>query len=409
MGLLDIFKKKVLNTNERELDKDFLREGCGNGYKYILLWEKCVNLYSLLTRYEFCLCGVDSILFDKKMYDNTKDEMFLDSMEKKKHNIFIQKSHIKDLISCAKNEYQLDKDGFVLALQEIFGAIATNREYPAEFCIDYFVKTLSHIVYDDKDKKDFAKIFDAFLVQKFGREIEDGLRDFKENLCPYCQAKQSTSFQRSQKCEKCGHKIWIVKISSQKIGCVEAVHKKIFEVQSNIKQHLDFFYMALSTGCKVEELEKILLSGDLNDIKNIAWTKLSKKRNEYYSQGQIDLLSKINLGMAKILIAEEKYETALVFICEAIYCDYSPISYHPHFACHQVNHQIKNVDENDTIRYNETHKSMWNESAISLLRDVKKHLEKDFDVLLRKSFEECTHFYLSMSAEEIYCELKKVL
>ena len=66
MGLLDIFKKKVLNINERELDKDFLREGCGNGYKYILLWEKCVNLYSLLTRYEFCLCGVDSILFDKK-------------------------------------------------------------------------------------------------------------------------------------------------------------------------------------------------------------------------------------------------------------------------------------------------------------------------------------------------------
>ena len=405
MGLFDRIKKAFSNANNLKTSQErvLFTSNDNKSYKYPLLLQRCIELYSALTRYEYCLCGVDGISFDLKMYEKTKDEMFLESLEKNKHNIFIKPQIIKDLISCAKETYQLSKEEFLLALKEIFNIIAVNEEYTAEFCYNYLSKELERFVYQPTKTVNFSEIFDSFLANKFSQEIENGLIDFEENLCPYCREKQSTILTRSKKCEKCGNKIYIVKISNRKIYCIEAAQEDIVQTQSDIKQYLDFCYMALSAGCKAEDLEKLLLEGKFNDIRDVAWRKLSEKRNDYYSQGQIDLLARINLDMAKILMAEKKYRTALVFVCEVIYCDYSPIAFHPKFPYHKIGNQIKNVNESDAVRYNETHKSSWNKYAFDLLCSIKTQLDgEDFENLLQQSFEECTHFYLSMSPSEIY-------
>ena len=66
------------------------------------------------------------------------------------------------------------------------------------------------------------------------------------------------------------------------------------------------------------------------------------------------------------------------------------------------------MNKNDTIRYNEIHKSSCNKYALDILRDIKVKLKTDdFESILKQSFEECTHFYLSMSPIEIYSETIK--
>ena len=410
MGLFDKLKKVFSSENSHipKKDQSVYHKNKEETYQYPLLLQKCSELYSALIKYEYCLCGIDGISFYRQMYEDIKDEMFLEFLEENKHNIFIKPQVIKELISCAKETYQLSKEEFLLALKEIFNIIAINEEYTAEFCYNYLSKELEQFVYQPAKTVNFSDIFDALLINRFSQEIENGLIDFKENMCPCCREKQSTILTRSKKCEKCGNKIYIVKIADKRIYCIEETQKNIVQVQSDNKQYLDFCYMALYAGCEAEDLEKLLQEGRFANIRDIAWRKLSEKRNNYYSQGQIDLLSRINLNMAKILIAEKKYKTALVFVCEVIYSDYSPIAFHPGFAHHKIDNQIKNVNESDAVRYNETHKPSWNKYAYELLCDIKTKIEsEDFNNLLRQSFEECTHFYLSMQPSEIYNEVIK--
>ena len=145
MGIRDLIKNIFSNSSEiasedrdRKLDID---------YPYPLLFNKCSEIYASMTKYEYCLCGVKGITFDKEMYEKTKDEMFLESLEKNKYTIFVKPQIIKDLISCAKDTYELSKTEFLTTLEEIFKIIATNPEYTSKFCYDYFSKELELYIY----------------------------------------------------------------------------------------------------------------------------------------------------------------------------------------------------------------------------------------------------------------------
>ena len=268
MGLFDKLKKVFASENSHIPQKyqSVYYKNKGETYQYPLLLQKCSELYFALTKYEYCLCGTDGISFYRKMYEDTKDEMFLEFLEENKHNIFIKSQVIKELISCAKETYQLSKEEFLLALKEIFNIISINEEYTAEFCYNYLSKELERFVYQPAKTVNFSDIFDALLINRFSKEIEHGLIDFEENMCPYCREKQSTILTRGKKCEKCGNKIYIVKIADKKIYCIEETQKDIVQVRSDNKQYLDFCYMALYAGCKAEDLEKLLQQGKFANI-----------------------------------------------------------------------------------------------------------------------------------------------
>ena len=140
------FMKKVF-SNDSEISNEHKNSDANINCQYPILLDKCSYIYAAMTRYEYCLCGIEGIAFDKEMYEKTKDKMFLESLEKNKHTIFIKPLIIKDLILCAKNSYKLNKLEFLKALEEIFVIVATNSDYTPKFCYYYFSKELERYIY----------------------------------------------------------------------------------------------------------------------------------------------------------------------------------------------------------------------------------------------------------------------
>ena len=138
--------KKVFSNNS-EISNKYQNGDASINCQYPILLEKCSQIYAAMTKYEYCLCGIEGIAFDKEMYEKTKDKMFLESLEKNKYTIFIKPHIIKDLILCAKTSYKLNKSEFLKALEEIFVIVATNLEYTPKFCYDYFSKELERYIY----------------------------------------------------------------------------------------------------------------------------------------------------------------------------------------------------------------------------------------------------------------------
>lgn len=145
MGIRDLIKN--IFSNSGEISSERIDRKLDIDYPYPLLLNKCSEIYASMTKYEYCLCGIEAITFDKEMYEKTKDEMFLESLEKNKYTILVKPQIIKDLISYAKDTYELSKTEFSKALEEIFKIIATNPEYTSKFCYDYFTKELERYIY----------------------------------------------------------------------------------------------------------------------------------------------------------------------------------------------------------------------------------------------------------------------
>lgn len=149
MGLFDKIKKAFsgIDNSTESQKKIVVNNTDEQQYKYPILFQKYFELYSALSRYEYCLCGIDGISFYREMYEKTRDEMFLESLNENKCKIFVKPAVIKDLIYCAKEIYHLNKNEFLSVSKEFFDKIAVNEEYSSEFCYNYLSKELMHYVY----------------------------------------------------------------------------------------------------------------------------------------------------------------------------------------------------------------------------------------------------------------------
>lgn len=422
MGLFSFFEKvsdtiNNLMSETQSADTQQIKEiGCGEKYTnddfpYPLLLEKCKNIYLKISNYEMHISGKSGIESLETVYSETNDVECLKLLEEAKHNLFVPPITVKDLISCGRDKYNLTQEDFFIALKEAFNIIANNKEFSPEFCFDYFKKEIeSHYFYYPPRRIDFKETMNNLVAKEFADIIKNYSLNSQKVKCPYCDSFQNEEVKRSKKCQNCGKKMFVIKISESKVLVTEENYNKIKETQSDYLDKLDFCYMILSTGYSAEDLESYLNKGNVNRLNDFAWKTLSGKRNEYYEQCQIDMLSKINFDLAKVLIWEGKKQTsiakikeAILFICESLYADISPIAFHPKFTCHKVNGKNVNDNLSDTVLYNDSHPSFINKTYIDTLLDLKDNFtSEEFKLLIFESLEKCTHFYLAMTPQEVY-------
>ncbi|MGN0487551.1 MAG: hypothetical protein ACI4GB_10010 [Acutalibacteraceae bacterium] len=390
---ISVNEEKIFDTQDKTMTVQFL---------YPELFEKCQKIYALITEYECQLSGKDGINFYKRLYKDTGDKMYLDLLEEAKHSLFIKSTVIKELIACGREKYKLSKEDFFDCLKKSYKIIAFDEDFSSDFCFDFLKNEIeSYYFYDQIKHVDLSLILKKLLFNNYQEIFDEAIHLCKNNICPYCGKKQEIVSSRSKKCSECQNKIYIKKIFGERMFFTKLVFDEIEQKLKEYEAKLDFCNMLKYAGFSEEQIEKHIMSG--SRINEFVWRELSKLRNRYYEFGQIDLVSRIDFNLAKILIYEKKYKTAIVFLCEAIYADYSPIAFHPQFPYRKVGNQIININTIDTQMYNERHQPFINEAILSLLYSLKDHFqEEEFFNSLQEAFEECTHFYLILKPMEVY-------
>lgn len=414
MGLFSKIKKALINLPEFDSDKNSnfqVKTDMQTNIKYPQLYNQCNNIYQMIINYECQLSGKDGIELYKKLYEQTKDDEYLKMLEEAKRKLFIKPQVIKDLISTGRDVCGLSKELFYDEIKTYFVLIATNKEFTPDFCFEYLNKEIEeHYFYNPIKHIDFNNVINECFINKNSEKIKKAAEYCKENKCPYCGEIQESELVRSKKCCNCGKKIYVLKILDNKLYLNENDYQFFKEEQENNKSKLDFCYMILQCGVSEEELETYLNNGNINRVNDLAWRKLSEYRNRYFEKGQIDMLSKVNLNMAKILIYEGKYKTAIHFICESLYEDGSPICFHPGHPYKEVGGKIQNIHIDDTNVYNDRHKPYFNEYALKLLSSLRDSFnESEFVDEIRMAFEESTHFYLEKAPDVICGEVMKAI
>lgn len=317
--------------------------------KYPQLYAQCNSIYDMIKNYECQISEKEHIEWLEKQYKNTKREEYFEMLEEAKYKLFIKPPIIKDLISLGRDVYDLSKEAFYIVIKSYFDLIATNKDFTPDFCFEYLKKEIDeHYSYYPIKHIDFNQVINECFINKNSEKIEKALERSKNNKCPYCNEVQESELTRSKKCCKCGAKIYVLKVLDKKLYLDEKDYRYFKEEQEKNKSRLDFCYMVLQCGVKEEELETYLKNGNINRINDFAWRKLSEYRNICLDKGQIDMLSRINRNMAKVLIYEKKYKTAIHLICESIYEDGSPIVFHPGHPYKEVDGKVQNVDLDDT-------------------------------------------------------------
>ncbi len=414
MGLFSKIKSALTNSTEISSNSNAIFQEKTDkqaDIKYPQLYNQCKNIYNMIINYECQLSGKDGIELYEKLYEDTKDEEYLKMLEEAKHKLFIKPQVIKDLISTGRDVCGLSKEFFYDEIKTYFVLIATNKEFTPAFCFEYLNKEIEeHYFYNPIKHVDFNNVINECFINKNSEKIKKAAEYSKENKCPYCDEIQESELVRNKKCCNCGKKIYVLKILDKKLYLNEKDYQFFKEEQENNKSKLDFCYMILQCGVSEEELETYLNNGNINRVNDLAWRKLSEYRNRYFEKGQIDMLSKVNLNMAKILIYEGKYKTAIHFICESLYEDGSPISFHPGHPYKEVNGKIQNIYKDDTNIFNERHKAYINEYSLKLLSSLKNNFnEVEFQEEIRTAFEESSHFYLEKSPHAMFEEVINAL
>lgn len=407
---MSLFKKIVnsltgmLGENLENNNNDTLK---AEKIKYPELYTQCNNIYKMIINYECQISGKDGIELYKKLYGSTRDEEYLKMLEEAKYNLFIEPQVIKDLISIGRDSCGLNKELFFEEIRSYFVLIATNKEFSPDFCFEYLKREIDeHYFYNPIKHVDFNQLINECFIKKNSDKIDKILENSKNNKCPYCNEIQDNELTRSKKCFVCGKKICVLKILDNKLYLNEEDYHFFKEEQEKNKVKLDFCYMILQCGVSEEDLEKYLNDGNVNRVNDFAWRKLAEYRNYYFEKGQIDMLSKINQNMAKILIYEKKYRTAIRFICESIYEDASPIVFHPGHPYKEINGQIQNVRKDDTRIFNERHKPYMNEYSLKMLCSLRQYFsDEEFKEEIRKSLEESSHFYLEKTPKAMFEEV----
>lgn len=379
--------------------------------KYPQLYNQCHNIYKMITNYECQLSDKDGIKLYEELYKNTKDEEFLIMLEKAKHDLFIKPPVIIDLISTGRDVCGLSKELFYNEIRLYFNLIATNKEFTPTFCFEHLNKEIeTHFSYNPIKHIDFKGVINKCFLDKNIKKVRKSLVCSKNNNCPYCNGLQENELTRSRKCSKCGKKIYVLKILDKKLYLNENDYHFVKDEQEKNKLKLDFCYMILQCGVSEKDLETYLYNGNLDKVNDFAWQKLSDYRNQCFEKGQIDMLSRVNLYMAKILIYEEKYKNAIHFICESIYEDGSTITFHPGHPYKKINEKIQNVHECDAKIFNEQHPAYLNNHSLELLSSLKINFDElEFKEEIKKAFEESSHFYLKKSPNEMYKEVIEIL
>ncbi len=413
MGLFDKIKNALIKSTEVISDSKPIcqKEDKKTAIKYPQLYNHCQNIYDSITNYECQISEKRGIELLQKLYEQTRDKEYLHQLEEAKHNLFIKPPIIKELISIGRETYNLSKELFYEELKLYFDLIATNKEFSSSFCFEYLYKEIEeHYFYDPIKHIDFKQVINECFIQKNNEKVKKACDLATNDKCPYCGEKQESELTRSKKCFHCGKKIYVLKICDQKLHLTEKDYQFFKDEQERNKAILDFCYMILQCGVSEVDLETYLINGNIYRVNDFAWKKLSEYRNKYFEVGQIDMLSKINLNMAKILIYEEKYKSAIHFICESIYEDGSFISFHPGHPYKEINGKVQNIYTNDASAFNERHKPYLSEYSLKLLSSLKKYYsESDFKEEIRVAFEESTHFYLEKSPNTIYEEVIRAL
>lgn len=403
--------KKIINSltgafgeNLETNNNDSLKE---EKIKYPKLYIQCNDIYKMIINYECQISGKDGVELYERIYEDTGDEEYLKMLEEAKHDLFIKPQVIKDLISTGRDICGLNKELFFAEIKSCFDLIATNKEFSSDFCFGYIKKEIDeHYFYNPIKHVDFKQLINECFAKKNSDKIKKVSEYLKNNKCPYCNELQETELIRSKKCSSCGEKIYVLKILDNKFYLNEEDYCFFKDEQEKNKAKIDFCYMILQCGVSEEDLEKYLNDGNVNRVNDFAWRKLSECRNHYFENGQIDMLSKINQNMAKILIYEKKYRTAIRFICESVYEDASPIVFHPGHPYKEINGQIQNVHKDDTRIFNERYKPYINEYSLKILSSLRPHFtDEEFKEEIIKSFEECSHFYLEKTPKAIFEEV----
>lgn len=408
-NILDNQQNNIIEKNQLSKHEVVKKEALN--VKYTELFSKCQNIYEMIVNYECQMSGKDGIELYSDLYEKTKDTEYLILLDEEKHKLFVKPQIIKNLIEISRDTYGLEKESFYEVIRNYFEIIATNKEFSSEFCFNYLHNEIEkHYVYYPDKYIDFGAVVNECSI-KINRDKLNVYSNFcANNECPYCKNNLSNELTRSKKCNSCNNKIYVLKFINTKLYLDEEGYKYFKEEQELNKVRVDLCRMILNCGYRNDELEEFLNKGNINRLSDIAWKKLSEKRNLYFETGQIDLLPNINYCMAKVLAVEEKYEGALLFVCEAIYEEGSPIEFHPGHPYENIGGKIRNKYDIDTTVFNDRHKPRINKTYIELLKTISINFDSSkFSDKIKCALQNSSHFYLKKTPDEMYEEIIREL